>query len=71
MTNKREDAVIKIQADNLCIQLGLEPGTYLDLKLIREVASKKSLEIIKVNGKEIKVSLQATSLAGILLEKLK
>ena len=70
MTTRHNDKVIRIQGDKLCGYLGLEPGTKIELKTIKQIATATFGDSITLDGKEVKLSMHMIEVAKILLEKI-
>ena len=64
----REEKIMRIQADKLCVYLGYEAGTKIPEYMIKIIAGPS--EFVIVDGKEVKITPQMRALAGILLEKI-
>ena len=67
---RHDDKVIRIQGDKLCESLGLAKGTKIDLELIRKIATSNFGETIRVEGRDVKLSMHMIGVAKILLEKI-
>ena len=70
MTTRHNDKVTRIQGDKLCGYLGLEPGTKIELDVIKQIATATFGESIILDGKEVKLSMHMIGVAKILLEKI-
>ena len=70
MTTRHNDKVIRVQGDKLCGYLGLEPGTKIELDVIKQIATATFGESIILDGKEVKPSMHMIGVAKILLEKI-
>ena len=69
MTKEREK-VLRVQADKLASLLGLNPGTYLDRIMIKNISKAKCGDTMTIKDQKITLTPSAIGLAEVILKKI-
>lgn len=69
--DKFDDRVTRIQADRLCVALGMKKGTYIPREMIERMKDAKIGEKLTIAGTEVIVSPSLRGVAILVSQKIK